>query len=211
MRISLLGLLLVLTPAVARAGPIINLTGYNTNGGSFTHDAVQGFRFDVPSGPGIIVTHLGVYDYNGDGLAGAHEVGLWNSSGTPLASGTVAAGETPTLDAYFRLVDIADVFLPSGTGYQVGAWYEYGGPDAQDFGRWLDEDMSVSPLISFDSTRFANSATLTPPTSDNAGSYNYFGASFNANAVPEPSTLAALAGLLGMGLIGRWWRRRKIA
>jgi len=28
-------------------------------------------------------------------------------------------------------------------------------------------------------------------------------------AVPEPSTLAALGGLLGMGLIGRSWRRRK--
>jgi len=27
--------------------------------------------------------------------------------------------------------------------------------------------------------------------------------------VPEPSTLAALSGLLGMGLISRWWRRRK--
>jgi len=27
-------------------------------------------------------------------------------------------------------------------------------------------------------------------------------------AVPEPSTLAALGGLLGMGLIGRWWRRQ---
>lgn len=30
-------------------------------------------------------------------------------------------------------------------------------------------------------------------------------------AVPEPSTLAALGGLLGMGVIGRWWRRRKAA
>ena len=29
--------------------------------------------------------------------------------------------------------------------------------------------------------------------------------------VPEPSTLAALSGLLVMGLIGRWWRRKKAA
>ncbi|MFC1596318.1 PEP-CTERM sorting domain-containing protein [Planctomycetota bacterium] len=29
------------------------------------------------------------------------------------------------------------------------------------------------------------------------------------NAVPEPSTLAALAGLLGMGMIGYGWRRRR--
>jgi hypothetical protein len=28
-------------------------------------------------------------------------------------------------------------------------------------------------------------------------------------AVPEPSTLVALTGLLGMGLIGYWWRKRK--
>jgi hypothetical protein len=29
--------------------------------------------------------------------------------------------------------------------------------------------------------------------------------------IPEPSILVGLAGLLGMGLIGRWWRRRKAA
>jgi hypothetical protein len=33
---------------------------------------------------------------------------------------------------------------------------------------------------------------------------------FSLGAVPEPSTLVALTGLLGMGLIGHWWRRRKV-
>lgn len=28
-------------------------------------------------------------------------------------------------------------------------------------------------------------------------------------AIPEPSTLAALGGLIGMGLVGGWWRRRR--
>ena len=30
-----------------------------------------------------------------------------------------------------------------------------------------------------------------------------------ANPIPEPSTLATLGGLLGMGLIAGWWRRRR--
>jgi len=34
---------------------------------------------------------------------------------------------------------------------------------------------------------------------------------FQFTAIPEPTTFAALSGLLGMGLIGRWWRRRKAA
>jgi len=32
-----------------------------------------------------------------------------------------------------------------------------------------------------------------------------------ATAIPEPSTLTALSGLLGMGILGRWWRRRRAA
>ena len=30
-----------------------------------------------------------------------------------------------------------------------------------------------------------------------------------ASAIPEPSTLATLGGLLGMGLIGAWWQKRR--
>jgi len=47
---------------------------------------------------------------------------------------------------------------------------------------------------------------INPGGASRSGIYNAI-ATFNP--VPEPSTLAALAGLLGMGLIGRWWRRRK--
>ncbi|MFC1596317.1 hypothetical protein ACFL5Q_00025 [Planctomycetota bacterium] len=37
------------------------------------------------------------------------------------------------------------------------------------------------------------------------------GAGIFISQVPEPTTPAALSGLLGMGLIGRWWRRRRAA
>jgi formylglycine-generating enzyme required for sulfatase activity len=33
----------------------------------------------------------------------------------------------------------------------------------------------------------------------------------SSQAIPEPSTLASLGGLLGMGMIGAWWRRRRKA
>lgn len=32
-----------------------------------------------------------------------------------------------------------------------------------------------------------------------------------SEAIPEPSTVVTLTGLLGMGLIGRWWRRKRAA
>jgi hypothetical protein len=45
---------------------------------------------------------------------------------------------------------------------------------------------------------------------NNSGIYNAIG-TFESSSVPEPSILVGLASLAGMGLIGRWWRRRKKA
>jgi len=46
---------------------------------------------------------------------------------------------------------------------------------------------------------------------DDQGVYANYPGSMTFAPVPEPSTLVALSGLFGMGLIGRWWRRRKTA
>ena len=40
-------------------------------------DTVFGWTFQVPGESSILVTHVGVYDHNGDGLASAHDIGIW--------------------------------------------------------------------------------------------------------------------------------------
>src|SRR5512135_2603468 len=54
-----------------------------------------GYSFSANSP--ISVVGLGVYDYLGNGLNVAHDVGLWNASGTLLASTTVPAGSGASL------------------------------------------------------------------------------------------------------------------
>ena len=52
---------------------------------------------------------------------------------------------------------------------------------------------------------------------DSSGSYFDLNLNTDASgnirfdAIPEPSTFVTLTGLLGMGLIGYWWRRRRAA
>lgn len=212
MRISPVGLLLVFilafTPGVARAANIIvGLSGYDDSA-FLENPAVLGFSFDV-SAAGMIVTQLGVYDHNGDGLISSHQVGLWDSSGTLLASGTVASGTTSPLDAngYFRTVDIPYLWVPPGTGYQVGAYYASVGPgtDADILGSYTSSQTTVDPLISFVHSRIVENSGFVAPTADTLGSNRLFGASFNT--IPEPTTLALLlSGSLAVGAVA--FRRR---
>src|SRR4051794_3722462 len=50
-----------------------------------------GYQFKVGSNS-LLVDALGFYDMRENGLADAHQVGLWDLSGTLLASVTISAG-----------------------------------------------------------------------------------------------------------------------
>jgi len=50
----------------------------------------------------ISVTSLGWWDYDADGLAASHQVGIWNTAGTLLLSATVASGTADPLIDRFR-------------------------------------------------------------------------------------------------------------
>src|ERR1700690_1662408 len=76
-----------------------------------------GWEFNVLSG--TTVTGLGWYDQGSDGLQDAHEVGIWSSSGAPVASAVVAAGTADPLVGLFRTVTIAPIPLAPGE-YIVG-------------------------------------------------------------------------------------------
>ena len=90
------------------------------------------------SGSGIEVFQLGVFDYQGEPLAAAHTVTLFDSTQTPVASVTVPAGTAAPLINAFRFAPLGTpVFLPAGNysilAYQMTASDPYGNGNAPGF------------------------------------------------------------------------------
>jgi hypothetical protein len=202
-RISLALGISVLSSAALGQAPALNWTTNGTNGTSVT--STRGFSFNVLDAAGINVTHLTFWDNGGDGLAQSHDVGLWDSAGTLLASTTIAAGTANALDVNgkFRIGAISTVHLAQGNNYVVGAVFLSGSADLQAINM---VGLTTPPQISYGQTRFNNngSSTLSFPTST-ISQIGLPGGSFQFTAVPEPATIAAL----GFGALAMLRRRRK--
>src|SRR5438477_11587207 len=93
-----LAALMVLCPVNARADSIALTFSGGTPLGFFP--STNGWAFSTASA--ITVTSLGYWDFGSDGLATSHQVGIWDSAGTLLMSGTVAAGTADSLSNGFR-------------------------------------------------------------------------------------------------------------
>ena len=78
-----------------------------------------GWRFDVLTN--LTATGLGWFDDNHDRLGAAHQVGIWDSAGSLLASTLVPDGTAAALEVQYRMVSIAALVLPAAAGYVVGA------------------------------------------------------------------------------------------
>ncbi len=116
------------TSLSAQSKAITSLTG----GSNFVFNN-QGFTvgYEFTANQTMTVSDLGFYDAGSDGLATAHNVGIYNLCGTLLTSGTVASGTTATLDNGFRYVSVTPIVLAAGTTYRVGAVvFNGGGNDA---------------------------------------------------------------------------------
>src|ERR1700730_11060253 len=132
----------------------------------------------------------------GDGLQSSIPVGLFDSSGTLLASTTIPSGTTATLLNGFRYVSIAPVNLLSGNTYTLAAYYSSSDPD-------ILHDQGGSPSTSSDFTNYLGAFTgrndvgsLSFPTGHTNGTA-YVGPNFQySSTVPEPMTsLMVLSGL----------------
>lgn len=167
------------------------------------YDCTAGWTFTVISP--IKINGLAVFDWQPAGLGNPHQVGLWDSGGTLLASATVTSASTPIASASsfgdWFVASVSPVVLTPG-GYVVGAFF-YRGDQTDAF---LANATAVTmPQVAFDGSGLA-SGWARPGSPLPAYDDGFFGASFTADPVPEPSTLL----LLGVGLLAAGRRLRSI-
>ena len=184
------------------------LTGWTGGGGATSgSDQLYGWLFHVNSA--VSVSALGVQDTGSDGLAVAHDVGIFRSSDQSLlASATVGAGVVGTLDAGFRYATLGSPTLLAVGDYAIVMTMPSGNADTQII---QATGVTTVPEITWINSAFDGGSSLAYPTDIGAFRIGMFGPNFEfaAAAVPEPETYALM--LAGLGALGFVARRRASA
>jgi len=174
-----------------------------TSGGT-SH--TYGYEFTVGASP---ITVTGLADYVGSVPVSSStaDIGLWNSSGTLLASAIITTGNSKeTADDLFYTLPVS-VNLQPGATYYVGSFVllNAGGGQGSEYLKALNGSIgSAFSDITVNSAATANSSTLTDPTLLVGGGTS--GYSFGANImVPDAgsSLLLLSMGLTGLAAFGR--------
>jgi hypothetical protein len=209
---SLLALLAGVQMSLQAASlPAVNWDGvqaifFSDNDGPFT----TGFRFRADSD--LKISSLGAFDYQGDGLATAHGVGIWSlAGGAPLASVMVPSGTAAALLGAYRYAGIPDLFLRANTEYIIGASDYYGRDTSiHDIYPWSAQGYSFAPGIRFLAARETDNelvGLVFPEMEENPGAP--LTANFQFEAVPEPSGYVLACTCLGLLLLLQPGARRK--
>jgi hypothetical protein len=163
-----------------------------------------GTQFTVGS-EDVEISQLGVYDNNGDGLANTHNVGVWDLSGTLLASQSFLGTEGVLIEDWRFLAISSSITLSANTSYRIAA-ETTGTTHASDGQPFSGTVLTNSSVTRSNGSYFHNDPTgLNFPDIFNAHN-RVFGNAFIASA-PEPGSVAFLS--LGLVCYGFAIYRRK--
>jgi hypothetical protein len=206
------------TLATAKAQtPALTFTTSPTSSGGF----VLGWQFSVKPAASVIVSALGYYDFNQDGLSQAHTVGIYDSVGTLLVSAVVPTGTAGTLVNQYRYISITPFTLAAGGAYTIEGT-NTGTGDRWAFGDGTETGLTVNSNLTKAATNaavFANNGgatlvfTTTKPNSPTGYSFlggpNFQISGTIPSGVPEPGAAAIIIGITTTGAV-LTMRRRKV-
>lgn len=177
---------------------VVAITSPNS-GANIFHDEANwtvGYEFKVGTSP-LLVSALGVWDQDNDGLAVSHQVGIWATNGTLVANLTISGG---TLVGQYRYAPLgAAVLLTANENYRIGSltmndgWHvSTANPADVGFStpnvNFVQRITNFSPVFGF-------------PTFGDAGvnsAWDFPNFQYDVFVIPEPSTslLFGVGGLL---------------
>lgn len=210
---------LLINSGAVRATTVTALDFSSTQNWGFGAGLTIGWGFQVDEAQ--LVSQLGYYDLEGDGLVFDHQVGLFRVSDlTLLTSGVVTS--TDTLDGLFRYTDVASALLNPGEQYFIagydpefcpGGLNPCGPADPHDrVGNPTASDLVFASYINYEGWQSETSTSLDftsyNPTLDPWALSDgpLIVANFKSSAVPEPGSLL----LMGLGIIGLVAGRKKL-
>jgi|SRR5208282_5850809 len=201
--VCLAGLVIAcLNPSAARADAIVTSVSYTGNAGISTGETL-GYGFDVGSQP-ISIYSLGLWSWNNTtSWVEGSQLGIWDSSGSLVASVTLPASPSLVLDSIVY-EDITPVVLNANSTYSIG-FYNTGQMIMGGGTFTPGSDITIDyPQISF----YASGLSFPNQVLSVYGNVPWLGANalYDIVSVPEPST-ARLVAVLG-SLMGAWFLRR---
>lgn len=184
--------------AIASATPAISFTDANfvpSGGGNYS----LGYEF-TPS-TDLMVTDLGTYDRDGNGLATGHAVGIYLASSQSLIASTTVLENDPLIgdapQGYFRYHALAlSVQLLAGTTYRIAS--STSDADGYTYGNYQNftNNLGLTIGAGYYSGNGGGPLVVVWPNNINPNSGEIYGVNFLATPIPEPSSLT----LLGFGL-----------
>jgi hypothetical protein len=197
--------LMAWSPVQTRADTIalsFTPSGQTFFGGAGSDTVGWGFSLSAP----VLVTELGFWDENGDGLGQSHLVTIWSSSGTQLAQATIPAGTSGTLVDGFRYLTLTTPISLAAGNYTIGALLSAFGSDVASVS---SSAISTTPGVTYAGSRAIEGNAF--PTNDAFNLPNsYFGPNFQFTTAGVPDSGSTVS-LLGCALLGLAALRRKLS
>jgi hypothetical protein len=188
---------IALCPVQTRADSIalsFTPSGMTFFGGAGADTVGWGFSLSAP----VVLTQLGVWDENGDGLGQSHLVTVWNSTGTVIeAQITVPSGKAASITSGFRYVTLSTPILLSAGNYTIGTFLSAFGSDTASISA---SAISTASGVTYAGSR-ATAGNAFPSTDDFSLPNSYFGPNFQFTSPTSVPDTGSTFGLLFLSLI----------